>query len=254
MNIKTVKTRLKEYSKTQLAEAEEEEIKKTLEQSRAVLWEEIEKVPESYFDFWYQQTGYIRKRWWVLQFLALTLLWGCIYCSGIQSGIRNVTGIMAGMFGILLIPELWKNKTCQALEIEGSTYYSLRQIYAARMLAFGVVDVGLLSIFAVITSITTSIRAEEMIIHFFLPFTVTCGILFGTLCSRYLVSQTWAFLLALLWNMVWVLIVLTDQVYSKISISVWKALLVLAVCYLGYGIRRTLVSCEGFWEESREWN
>lgn len=249
-----VKTRLREYSKMQSSEAKEEEIKKTVEQSKAAFWEEAEKIPVSHFDFLYQQAGIIRKRWWVLQFLVLTLLWGYIYGFGIRSDIRNVTGVIAGMFGILLIPELWKNRTSWSVEIEGSTYYSLRQIYAARMLAFGVVDVGLLTVFTAITSFTTSMRAEEMIIHFFLPFTVTCGILFTALCSRCLASQAGAFLLALLWIMVWVLIVLNDRVYSKISVSVWMTLLVLAVCYLGYGIRRTLVTCDSFWEESREWN
>lgn len=189
-----------------------------------------------------------------MQFLVLTLLWWCIYCSYIGTAIWSITGIMAGMFGILLIPELWKNKTCRAVEIEGCTYYSLRQIYAARLLAFGVVDVGLLSAFMVITSVTTSMGAEEMIVSFLLPFTVTCGILFKTLCSRYSSSQTWAFLLALFWIMVWVLIVLNDRIYPGISVSVWAALLILAIGYLGYGIRRTLVLCESFWEESREWN
>lgn len=253
-SMETVKERLKEYSERLQQEAEEEKIKIIVEKCRTTFWEETEKVPASYFDFLYQQTGYIHKRWWGLQFLVLTLAWWCIYCSYIGTGVQSITGIMAGMFGILLIPELWKNKTCRAVEVEGCTYYSLRQIYAARLLAFGVVDVGLLSIFMVITSVTTSMRAEEMIVSFLLPFTVTCGILFKTLCSRHSSSQTWAFLLALFWIMVWVLIVLNDQIYPKISVSVWAALLILAICYLGYGIRRTLVSCESFWEENREWN
>ncbi|MCM1127012.1 MAG: hypothetical protein NC429_11130 [Lachnospiraceae bacterium] len=249
----TVKGRLEEYAAT-FPMAEEEKIKMTVERSRAVFWEEAGKLPISYQDFLYQQVGYIRKRWWGLQFLALTLLWGCIYRFSAGTNILNMTGIVAGLFGVLLIPELWKNRSCRAMEVEGSTYYSLRQIYAARMLAFGVVDIGLLSVFTLVTSVTTSMRAEEMIIYFFLPFTVTCGILFGTLCSRYPASEAWAFLLALFWIMIWVLIVLNRQLYLKISDSVWMALLGLAVCYLGYGIRRTLVRCESFWEGSREWS
>lgn len=78
-------------------------------------------------------------------------------------------GVMAAVFAILLIPELWKNRAANAMEVESSTYYSLRQIYAARMLAFGVVDIGLLSVFTVVVSVTTSIQAKEMVIYFFLP-------------------------------------------------------------------------------------
>ncbi len=251
--MKTVKERLVKYGETFPA-AEEEKIKMAVEISKSAFWEEADKLPASYFDFLYQQVGYIRKRWWGLQFLALTLLWWCIYNSYVQTGMQGIAGITAGLFGILLIPELWKNKACQAMEIEGSTYYSLRQIYAARMLAFGVVDIGLLTVFVTITSVTTSMRAEEMIIYFFLPFTVTCGILFGTLCSRYQASETWAFLLALFWIMIWVMVVLNGQIYARISVLTWITLLVLAVLYLVYGIRKTLVLCESFWEEIREWS
>lgn len=254
MDIKTVRDRLTEYGSKLPVETEEEKIRITVERSRAAFWEETEKFPISYFDFMYQQAGYIRKRWWGLQFLVLTVLWWCIYYSYVPTSIQSMTGIMAGVFGILLIPELWKNKACQAMEIEGSTYYSLRQIYAARMFAFGVVDAGLLSVFVAVTSATTSMGAKEMLIYFFLPFTVTCGILFGTLCSRYPGSEAGAILTALFWIMVWVLIVLNEHVYREISDSVWIGLLVLAVLYLIYGIRRTLVSCESFWEENREWN
>lgn len=251
--MKTVEERLEEYAKAFPA-AEEEKIKMAVEVSKSAFWEEAEKLPASYFDFLYQQVGYIRKRWWGLQFLALTLLWWCIYNSYVQTGVQSITGITAGLFGILLIPELWKNRTYQAMEIEGSTYYSLRQIYAARMLAFGVVDIGLLTVFVAITSVTTSVRAEEMIIYFFLPFTVTCGILFGTLCSRYQATETWAFLLAAFWIMIWVMVVLNGQIYSRISVLTWIVLLILAVFYLGYGIKKTLVLCESFWEGNREWS
>lgn len=181
--MRTVKERLREYAMT-FPVAEEEVIKRTVEKSQTAFWEEAEKLPVSYLDFFYQQIGYIRKRWWGLQFLALTLLWWCIYYFYSKTDIQRMTGIALGLFGILLIPELWKNRACRTLEIEGSTYYSLRQIYAARMLAFGVVDVGFLSVFAFVTSSTTSMRAEEMIISFFLPFTVTCGILFRTLSKE----------------------------------------------------------------------
>ncbi|MDM8211473.1 RNA polymerase sigma factor [Mediterraneibacter glycyrrhizinilyticus] len=45
------------------------------------------------------------------------------------------------LFAILIIPELWKNRANCCMEIEGSTYYALRQIYSARILLFGLADI-----------------------------------------------------------------------------------------------------------------
>ena len=45
------------------------------------------------------------------------------------------------LFAILIIPELWKNRANCCMEVEGSTYYALRQIYSARILLFGLADI-----------------------------------------------------------------------------------------------------------------
>ena len=50
-------------------------------------------------------------------------------------------GVVATLFVILIIPELWKNRSCECMEIEATSYYSLKQVYATRMLLFGVTDV-----------------------------------------------------------------------------------------------------------------
>lgn len=240
--------RLREYGRQCPVMADEARLKTTVWQSREAFFKEAEKIPPSYFDFFCQQTGYIRKRWWVMQLLALTVLWYCICNFSRRADLQRVMGVMAAVFAILLIPELWKSKTTGAMEVEGSTYYSLRQIYAARMLAFGIVDVGLLSIFMVITSATTPIQGKEIVLYFFLPFTVACGILFRVLCSRFIASQVGAVFSSLLWTAVWLLVVLNGQIYEKISGSVWAMLFAAAVCYLGYEVKRTLTTCESFWE------
>lgn len=56
-------------------------------------------------------------------------------------------GTLAPLFVVLVLPELWKNRSSGALEIECTAYYSLRQIYAARMVLFGLVDLALLTLF-----------------------------------------------------------------------------------------------------------
>ena len=58
-------------------------------------------------------------------------------------------GILAPSFVILILPELWKNRSNGAMEVEGATFFSIKNIYAARMLLFGMVDVCLLSVFLI---------------------------------------------------------------------------------------------------------
>ena len=246
--MKTVQERLREYGKQCPVMANEARLKATVWRSREVFFEEAEKFPASYLDFFCQQAGYIRKRWWVLQLLVLTVLWGCTCSFSGRTNLQSVMGVMAAVFAVLLIPELWKSKAARAMEVEGSTYYSLRQIYAARMLAFGIVDVGLLSVFTVAISATASIQGKEIVIYFFLPFTVACGILFSTLCSRYVVSQAGAVCASLLWMAVWTLVVTSEQIYKRISVSVWAVLFLAAVLYLIYAVKRTLTTCESYWE------
>ena len=246
--MKRVQERLKEYGKQYPLMPEEIRVKEVIWRGQAAFFEEAEKFPASYLDFFWQQAGYIRKRWWGLQFLALLLLW-CWVCnvSG-KREIQGTMGIMAAVFAILLIPELWKNRAANAMEIEGSAYYSLRQIYAARMLAFGVVDIGLLSAFTVAVSVTASVQAKEMVVYFFLPFTGACCILFRALCSRMVTTQIGTMSLALLWTAVWLFVVSNEQIYQKVSIPVWSAALLLAALYLGYAVKKAITMCENFAE------
>ena len=140
------------------------------------------------------------------------------------------------------------------MEVEGSTYYSLWQIYAARMLAFGVVDIGLLSVFTVVVSVTTSIQAKEMVIYFFLPFTVACCILFRTLGSGMAATQMGTMSLALFWMGVWLFVVTNEQIYLKVSIPAWGAMLLLAAAYLVFAVKKAVTTCENFVEVEIGWN
>lgn len=246
--MKKVQERLRKYGRQCPVMVNETRLKATVWRSREIFFEEAEKFPASYFDFFCQQAAYIRKRWWALQILVLTVLWRCISDFSGRPNIQSMMGVLAAVFAVLLVPELWKSRTAKATEVEGSTYYSLRQIYAARMLAFGIVDVGLLSIFTVVISATTTIQGKEIVIYFFLPFTVACCILFRTLCSRYIVTQAGTVFSSFVWLVVWLLVVTNEQIYERISVSVWAALFLAAVLYLGYAVKRTLTDCEGYWE------
>ena len=61
--------------------------------------------------------------------------------------IQRSLGVIASLFVILVIPEFWKNCSNKSMEIEAVSYFSLKQVYAARTLLFGIADTLLLTVF-----------------------------------------------------------------------------------------------------------
>ena len=225
-------------------EPDESKIKDIVVSARKSFYEGAERAHVSYFDFIYDQTRYIRKRWWGLQFMLL--LFTGWFAHGADSwGVQRLLGITASLFVIMVIPELWKNRSSDSLEIEGAAYFSIRQIYTARMLTFAVVDALLLGIFTAVLSLTTRVMSGEILIQFFLPMIVTCCICFRTLCSRYAASEYAACFLSLLWTAVWTQIVLNDNIYQAVSVPVWDGICGSAALYLTYIVKRVLRECEG---------
>ena len=188
------------------------------------------------FEFLYQQSQWIRKRWWFLQAIVLGVLWTLLKLTESGYYIQRYMGILAPLFAMLILPELWKNRSYHAMEVEYAAYYSLRQIYAARMVLFVLVDFFLLTAFFATSIRIDKILADEILVQFFLPYFVTCCICFRTLYSRKINSEAFAMLLCVLWCMVWVLLVLDQKIYDAVAQPVWMGITAISVCYLGYCI------------------
>ncbi len=229
--------RLRAYGRGIVREPDESKIKDTVVSARNAFWEKKQNM--SYWDFLYEQTRYIRKRWWGLQLLVLFLAGVFVHEVQDVQLVSRMFGITASLFVILVIPELWKNRSSNAMEVEGAAYFSIRQIYSARLLVFAAVDGVLLTFFTAGLSMTGKVIIGELIIQFFLPMTVTCCICFRSLCSRFAESEYAACFLSLLWTAVWIRIVLSD-IYPSISGPVWAGICGLAVLYLTYTVRRIL--------------
>ena len=211
----------------------------------------------SWPEFLFWQAGYIRKRWWLGQMAVLAMMWWLMKTSGSGRYAQRSMGVMACVFAVMLIPELWKNRSNQSMEIECASYYSLRQIYAARMFLFAAVDVLLLGVFFGAATTTARVTVWEAVIQFFLPFNVTCCICFGVLCSRRFGSEYVAVGLCMLWVAVWEYIILREEIYGAIHLPVWGVAVLLSLCCLIFMVWRTLGTCaesyEGmFWYERAE--
>ena len=185
-------------------------------------------------EFLFLQSSLIQKRWWFLQGLLLAFV--CLFLCHMETDylIRRALGLAGPLFVILILPELWKNRNFDAMEVECTTYYTIRSIYAARLALFAGVDLLLLSAFFAVASVFAKITVWEMLIQFVLPFNVTCCICFRTLYAKRIRSEALAMLLCILWTGVWAMLIMSNSVYSAISVPMWIAALAasaLGMCY-----------------------
>ena len=86
---------------------------------------QMESKKTSYFEFLYEQSRFIKKKWWVLQGGVLLYLW--LWLSNNANDMKEtmrLMGIFATMFVILIVPEVWKNRRNGAVEVEQASYYT----------------------------------------------------------------------------------------------------------------------------------
>ena len=232
----------------------EDKIQKTIAASKAAFAAGEASQPLSSAEFLYQQSRYIRKCWWMVQ--ALLLLGVCLMLHALESDylVRRTLGIAAPLFATLILPEFWKNRNCDAMEVEKTTFYTLRQIYAARLTLFAGMDLLLLTAFFLGASLLTQITVFELMTQFLLPFNVTCCICFRCLYGGRNSSEAFSILLCAIWTGLWVLVVLHEAVYDAISVPMWMVLLAASAAYLGYTIRRGQQNIIPFLEAKPLWN
>lgn len=253
-----LENRLRQYKESVIIELKmeikegkkEEKIRETVGRGRRAYFMAEEERMLSYHDFLWMQLKIIRKRWWIFQFLLLLSVWFLLMSGQDDIYVKRVMGIAASLFVILVIPELWKNKSWGAMEIEAASYYSLRQIYAARMLLFGIADLSLITVFCGTISAAYDFTLWELAVQFLFPLCVTACICFGILCSRRFLGEGTAIILCLVWAAVWMSIALSEWLYAAVTIPLWCILLGGAVLFLAFMVSRILKNCNKYLEVS----
>lgn len=242
--------KLNDYKETMKIIPDEQEIEETIKKSIDVFCSVEQGKLLNYWEFLWGQFKLIRKRWWIFQFLLLLALWISFPSLQSEQSTQKTMGIIASLFVILIIPELWKNQTYHSMEIEGTSYYSLRQIYAARMLLFGIVDIVLITFFCGLSSTVWNVTFSQLVVQFILPMVVTSCICFHILCSKYPFGETFAVTMCILWSAVWVLVALNETIYALVVFPLWLAILGIALVFLAFTIYRTIYGCNNNLSES----
>lgn len=233
---------------------DEAKIQETIEISKAAFIAGESECPMSNMEFLYQQSRYIKKYWWLLQ--AVLLLSLCLLLQWSDSDLytRRSLGVAAPLFVILILSELWKNRSCDAMEVEGTTLYTIRQVYAARLTLFAGVDLLLLTAFFLCASFFARVTVWELLIQFVLPFNVACCICFQSLYSSRNGSEVFSILLCSIWTGLWMLVISSDAVYNAISVPIWIGLLAASFAYLGYSIHKGQKTIYRTWEAKPSWS
>ena len=241
---------------TPAALSREEGIRRTVEASKASFLRVEAGKTLSYHAFLYTQLRVLRKRWWVLQALLLAGLWIFLPLADDELYAYRSMGVAGSLFIILIIPELWKNRRNQCLEIESAAYYSLRQVYAARMLLFGIADVSILTVFCGAASVSMKVALTELLIQFLLPMAVTACICFGIFCSRRFFSEAAAVGACIVWSGLWWFLLLNEKLYTAVAMPVWAVLFGMALLFLAFTVYRSIRQSDKIWEKGlgEKWN
>lgn len=232
----------------------ENKIMETIKVSREAFYEAEERRNISYMEFLWQQAGYIKKYWWILQMVVLIFFWMKMYVDGQDVYTQRYLGVGASLIVIFMIPEFWKNEKYRSVEIESAAYYSLRQIYAARLVLFGMTDILLLSFFFGIVSMTLQITIQQMMVQFLLPLNVNAAICCFILCSRRFHQEYTAIGCSVFWAGVWTYLIRIDRIYALLSTPVWIGTMLFSIICLMFGVQKLLGNCEKYWEENPLWN
>jgi len=239
---------LKDYGESMKIIPNEQKITETVRKSMEAYCLAEQERSLTYWEFLWAQLRLIRKRWWLFQLLLLLLLWAVLPSIQVEQLVQRILGVAASLFIILIIPELWRNQACQSMEIEAASYYSLRQIYAARMLLFGIVDIVLITFFCMSATVTMDILLSQLFIQFLFPMTVTTAICFGILCSKYPFRETTAMMMCIAWSTLWLVVILNEKIYTAVTFPLWLIFIGIAFTFLIFTVYRSIHCCNHYWE------
>lgn len=225
----------------------EEKIQEVIRRSKEAYF--MQEQPLAYWEFLWSQFRYTRKHWWILQAALLAL--ACQILPMMENEFLRMrgAGVIGCLFSVFLIPELWKNKEWNCTQVEAACLYSLRQVYAARITLFGLVDVGLLTAFGISLG-RMGFSLAAVCFQFMLPTTVTACICFSLLCGKRNWSEVFSLSVCLAWCAVWWLIVMNEKIYLMTAPAVWGILFAVAILFLAMAVRRTVHTTNQIWEAS----
>lgn len=201
-----------------------------------------------FVEFLTVQMRIMKKRWWILQGALLFFAGEWIAVSGDTDYSYRGLSILASLFVILVIPELWKNIEYRSLEIEECSLFNLRRVYAAKLIAFGAIDTILLTFFCIIASRIQDILFADMLKQFVFPVMISATICLLSFSSKRRCSEVTTMIVCGIANVIWMVTAMNETVYSKITPVIWGGLFGVCICLMVYSVRKVLQKRMEYWE------
>ena len=128
----------------------------------------------TFWEFYFQQFGFIRKKIWIIQF-AILLFCGLklYYYSDSIQGVTLIASITPLIF-LSGITELSRTYTYRTVELELSTQYTLKQVMMSRISILGIIDILSITLLGIMAKTSTLVNPYTIFLYICVPFMITC--------------------------------------------------------------------------------
>ena len=200
--------------------------------------EQVSRI--NFAEFLIFQMKIMKKRWWILQ--GALLLFACqwLYISGDANYIYRGLSILATLFIILIIPELWGNMKYKSMEIEDASLFNLRNVYAAKLRAFGIVDTIFLTFFCAAVTQLQYFLLVDVLKQFVFPVMIAATICMMVFSCSNPFSELTTVVMCIVANLIWVTIVLNESIYYRITSWIWICLFAVSILLIIYSVYKAL--------------
>lgn len=198
----------------------------------------------TFWQFYFQQFGFIRKKVWLIQFIILLFSTFKLYQSE-STQVINLISSIAPLIFLSGITELSRTHTYGTMEIELSTQYTLKEILMSRISILGLINILSISILSIIVRTNTSLPLYTAFIYICVPFMLTS---FGSLyllnkfknkeCNYYcFILGIFIMLSTSIWSAYF------PNLYTASSLFIWNILLIISIIGVSMQIHKLLNSC-----------
>ncbi|MGL4336432.1 MAG: hypothetical protein ACRCST_06005 [Turicibacter sp.] len=215
---------------TDVPKANPVHLQDTIRKARQIVIE-TEDSGLTFWEFYFQQFGFIRKKVWLIQFIILLFCGLKLYYDPASVQAISWISSIAPLIFLAGMAELSRTYTYGTMEIELSTPYTLKQLMMSRISILGLIDILSITSLCLIIGANTSLQFYTVFVYICVPFMVTC---FGCLwlLNRFKNKECNYYCFALgIFIMVGVSMATAflPKLYLASSLWIWNVMLIIAI-------------------------
>ncbi|MEG1059695.1 MAG: hypothetical protein RSE57_05965 [Clostridia bacterium] len=199
----------------------------------------------TFWEFYFQQFGFIRKKVWVIQFLILLFCGLRLYSYPASMQVINLISSISPLIFISGVREISRNYTYGTVELELSTQYTLNQVMISRISILGLMNILSITVLVAFVGAKTSLHTYAVFLYICVPFMVTC---FGCLwiLNRFKNKESNYYCFAFGVSIMGIVSISTSylpKLYLSYSLWVWSVMLVIAMIGVAIQLYNLVNSC-----------